>query len=171
MAAAQAAVPDLAAVKPGSHSCPSSDRPQVHEGKAWCCACNGRSSWCKAGSSHMNAAYPAATFPRWDWSPCWQRSTSMPEHHPESAFLPEARVNRVDEALVFETLAGVASPLTVRRRWATEFFPAPGFTVALEGFQFVANALRDSSSLSMDHRIPRLHGDVAVEHAVCFSLT
>ena len=34
------------------------------EAKAWCCACNGRGPWWNAGSSHMNAAYPAATFQR-----------------------------------------------------------------------------------------------------------
>jgi len=35
------------------------------EAKAWRCACNGRGPWWNAGSSHMNAACPAATFPRW----------------------------------------------------------------------------------------------------------
>lgn len=34
------------------------------EAKAWRCACNGRGPWWNAGSSHMNAAYPAATFQR-----------------------------------------------------------------------------------------------------------
>jgi len=34
------------------------------EAKAWQCACNGRGPWWNAGSSHMNAAYPAATFQR-----------------------------------------------------------------------------------------------------------
>lgn len=34
------------------------------EARAWCCACNGRGPWWNAGSSHMNAAYPAATFQR-----------------------------------------------------------------------------------------------------------
>jgi RNA-directed DNA polymerase len=34
------------------------------EAKAWCCACNGRGPWWNAGSSHMNAAYPAAAFQR-----------------------------------------------------------------------------------------------------------
>lgn len=32
------------------------------EAKAWRSACNGRGPWWNAGSSHMNAAYPAATF-------------------------------------------------------------------------------------------------------------
>jgi len=34
------------------------------EAKAWQSACNGRGPWWNAGSSHMNAAYPAATFQR-----------------------------------------------------------------------------------------------------------
>jgi len=34
------------------------------EVKAWQSACNGRGPWWNAGSSHMNAAYPAATFQR-----------------------------------------------------------------------------------------------------------
>jgi group II intron reverse transcriptase/maturase len=34
------------------------------EAKAWRCACNGRGPWWNVGSSHMNAAYPAATFRR-----------------------------------------------------------------------------------------------------------
>lgn len=34
------------------------------EAKAWRCACNGRGPWWNAGSSHMNAAYPAAAFQR-----------------------------------------------------------------------------------------------------------
>ena len=34
------------------------------EAKAWRCACNGRGPWWNAGSSPMNAAYPAATFQR-----------------------------------------------------------------------------------------------------------
>ena len=34
------------------------------EAKAWRCASNGRGPWWNAGSSHMNAAYPAATFQR-----------------------------------------------------------------------------------------------------------
>jgi RNA-directed DNA polymerase len=38
--------------------------PGFTAAKAWCCACNGRGPWWSAGSSHMNAAYPAATFQR-----------------------------------------------------------------------------------------------------------
>jgi len=34
------------------------------EAKAWRCACNGRGPWWNAGSSHMNAAYPAGVFRR-----------------------------------------------------------------------------------------------------------
>jgi RNA-directed DNA polymerase len=34
------------------------------EAKAWRCACDGRGPWWNAGSSHMHAAYPAATFQR-----------------------------------------------------------------------------------------------------------